>query len=181
MVAKQPQYSPKQVSEALHASESSIKRWCDSGVIPTVRTAGGHRRITLDGLQEYLRTSGRSLADPRVLGLPALSPVRDSVLPGDPAQDYTDFRRALTAGDVGACREIIRARRASGIPRFEAIEELVTDAMRGIGEAWSCSQIDPYQERRACGICVRLINESIAELPMPEPDALCRVGRFTLG
>ena len=33
--------SPKQVAHAMGVSESSLKRWCDQGLIPTVRTAAG--------------------------------------------------------------------------------------------------------------------------------------------
>ena len=49
--------TPKQVARAINVSESSVKRWCDKGVIPTQYTAGGHRRIPLSGLMEFLRSS----------------------------------------------------------------------------------------------------------------------------
>ena len=48
--------TPKQVARAIDVSESSIKRWCDKGVIPTQYTAGGHRRITMADTLEFLRT-----------------------------------------------------------------------------------------------------------------------------
>ena len=46
--------SPKQVARALGVSESSLKRWCDKGLIPTERTAGGHRRLPLAGVLDFL-------------------------------------------------------------------------------------------------------------------------------
>ena len=48
--------TPKQVARAIDVSESSIKRWCDKGVIETQYTAGGHRRITMAGLIEFVRS-----------------------------------------------------------------------------------------------------------------------------
>ena len=63
--------TPKQVARAIQVSESSVKRWCDKGVIPTQKTAGGHRRIQLAGLVRFLRESGQVLARPEVIGLPA--------------------------------------------------------------------------------------------------------------
>ncbi|HSG69042.1 MAG TPA: helix-turn-helix domain-containing protein, partial [Planctomycetaceae bacterium] len=65
--------TPRQVGRALQVSESSVKRWCDKGVIPTQKTAGGHRRIPLSGLIEFLRESGQPILHPEVLGLAATS------------------------------------------------------------------------------------------------------------
>ena len=41
---------------------------------------------------------------------------------------------------------------------------MITDAMHGIGDAWDCNDVDVYQERRACEICLRLIYELRSEL-----------------
>lgn len=63
--------SPRQVAVALGVSESSLKRWCDRGMLPTRRTAGGHRRVPLDGVLTFLRETGQDLVRPDVLGLPS--------------------------------------------------------------------------------------------------------------
>jgi excisionase family DNA binding protein len=39
--------TPKQVAQAINVSESSLKRWCDQGLLTAIRTAGGHRRLAL--------------------------------------------------------------------------------------------------------------------------------------
>ncbi len=168
MVARQFQFSPKQVATALQASESSVKRWCDQGAIPTIRTVGGHRRITLEGLQHFLHRSNRSLQSPQVLGLPARS--ESKPIPGGSDSDQRTFREALAQGDEETCREVLRNRITASASRSEAAEFLITDSMHGLGEAWDCKQIDAYQERRACDICVRLINEMRANLP-PIPNS----------
>ncbi|QDT03822.1 Helix-turn-helix domain protein [Rubripirellula lacrimiformis] len=176
MVARQPQYSPKQVAEALGASESSVKRWCDSGAIPIIRTLGGHRRITLDGLQQYLRTSGRVLVDADVLGLPDLPLSRPAVIPGQDCEIRRAFRQSLAACDEDGCRALLRRYIESGRSRSEAADDLITDAMHGIGHAWQCNDLDPYQERRACDACIRMINELRAELPTCPVDAPMAIG-----
>ena len=65
--------SPKQVAVAIGASESSLKRWCDQGLIETVRTAGGHRRLSVSSVLGYLQKTGHQLIAPEILGLPPLT------------------------------------------------------------------------------------------------------------
>jgi excisionase family DNA binding protein len=204
------QFSPKQVAQSLRVSESSVKRWCDQGAIPTIRTVGGHRRITLSGLNEFLQATERTLADPAALGIDtktseasgeALSgsgkvlgdskslgldsktltaagppPVRRRAVPGDgnePIQQH--FRTALAAGDEQTCIELLEARIAQGWNRAEAAEDLITDAMRALGDAWDCGDLEVYQERRSCTICSRLIyrlRENLPDLPDSAPTAV---------
>ena len=177
MPAQQPQFSPKQIARALQASESSVKRWCDQGAIPTVRTVGGHRRITLEGLQEFLRTSHRSLESPQALGLAAIpTPREGGLVPGGNDPDQVAFRNALAAGDESKCRQVMRKRIDQGDRKSEVAEYLVTDAMHGFGEAWDCKQLDAYQERRGCAIAIRLINELRSDLPPIPRDAPIAIG-----
>ena len=105
MVASQPQYSPKQIADALEVSESSVKRWCDSGKISSVRTGGGHRRVTLEGLRRFLSHSSRSLIAPEVLGLPKLDPARSDHHQFDSEDDFKSFNVALSLGDEAKCRK----------------------------------------------------------------------------
>lgn len=171
-----PQFSPKQIASSLNVSESSVKRWCDQGAIPTVRTVGGHRRITLHGLQEFLRSTNRTLADPKALGIDeaelsvvSAPPARRKRIPGEGTEPtQQEFRAALGEGDEARCMEILEQRIALGWSRAEAAEDLITDAMRGMGDAWDCGDLEVYQERRSCTICARLLynlRDGLGELP----------------
>jgi len=176
MAARQPQYSPKKVAEALEVSESSVKRWCDSGAIVSSCTVGGHRRITLDSLRRFLEDSERSLARPEVLGLPTLPPTRKVQVKGSPEPNCQAFRDALAGGDESLCRRLLFDQIDRGLTRSEAAEMLITDAMHGFGEAWDCKQLDIYQERRGCDIALRLIYEMRATLPPPGDGAPVAIG-----
>lgn len=160
----------------MRVSESSVKRWCDCGAIATIKTFGGHRRITLDSLQKFLQTSERQLSHPEVLGLPDLTPSRLAV---DNASDQPSselFQQSLTRGDEEQCRQILHRLIADGATRSEAAETLITSAMRDIGEAWKCNKLDVYQERRGCDIAMRLTYELRAELPPPAANAPIAIG-----
>ncbi len=176
MASPQPQYSPKQVAEALCVSESSVKRWCDRGAVPTVRTLGGHRRVTLDGLNQFLNQTGRELSNPEVLGLPSFPRLSRRYVPGNDDSVYAAFREALCLGQEATCRHILQERIACGWTPTEAAENLITDAMCSIGEAWKCGQLDVYQERRGCDIALRLVNELRASLPRLAPNAPVAIG-----
>jgi len=181
MAAKQSQYSPKQLAESLQVSESSIKRWCDIGRIPTIKTVGGHRRITLDGLQQFLRETDRSLLYPEALGLPNLLPARQVSIRGSEDPQRRAFRQALATGDEKTCASVLRQLLASGWTRGEATEHLIVDAMHGIGESWDCQELDVYQERRSCEICLRLMHQLRAELPPPDLEAPTAIGGTPAG
>ena len=181
MAAQQVQFSPRQVAKSLQVSESSVKRWCDQGVIPTVRTVGGHRRITVDGLRQFLQVSGRTVLVPQILGLPSLRCADGVNIPGDTDPDREAFRDALARGDEPICRRVLQGRIAGSQMRGEAAEFLITDAMHGLGTAWDHKDLDPYQERRACDICIRLINELRSELPPLPVNAPVAIGGTPAG
>lgn len=175
MSIQQQLFSPKQIAQALQASESSVKRWCDQGAISTVRTVGGHRKISLDALHDFLRTSNRMLTVPEALGLPQTERSARAEIPGGDDSDQKLFRTALAEGDDATCRRLLRKRVGLVGSSAEAADYLITDAMHGFGEAWDCSEIDSYQERRGCDSCIRLLNElrnELADLPKSAPVAI---------
>lgn len=161
-----------------------MKRWCDLGVIPTIRTVGGHRRITLSGLREFLRSTNRTLADPKVLGIEDLElelvkqgPARRPVISGEGREPVQkEFRSALAAGDETRCMEILRERISQGWPRAEVAEHLIAEAMRALGDAWNCGQLEVYQERRSCTICTRMIDSLRQGIESPPSDAPVAIG-----
>ena len=65
--------SPKQVARAIGVSESSLKRWCDRGLIKTVKTAGGHRKMEIGEVLAFIRENDHALVAPELLGLPPVS------------------------------------------------------------------------------------------------------------
>ncbi|NNE00580.1 MAG: helix-turn-helix domain-containing protein [Pirellulaceae bacterium] len=181
MPIQQTHYSPKQIAESLSVSESSVKRWCDRGVIPTIRTVGGHRRITPEGLHTFLRTSNRSLVNPGVLGFAVLPSTRSTRIPGSDDPQRRQFREALASGDEETCQTIFAERVSDGWSVAEVAEDLISEAMKGVGDAWESQEIDVYQERRSCGICLRLLGQARASLPALPESAPVAIGGTASG
>jgi excisionase family DNA binding protein len=145
--------SPKQVARAIGVSESSLKRWCDQGLIKTVRTAGGHRKIDIAEVLRYVREQDHRLVAPEILGLP---PASDHASTGvtHGAQLLVDV---LLAGDELVARQIVFDLYLAKHSQSVIFDEVIAAAFHEIGDRWACNEADIYQERRACEIAQRVL------------------------
>ncbi len=51
-------FSTREVAQMWNVSESTIKRWADSGALCCLRTPGGHRRFHLEDISGFQKTRG---------------------------------------------------------------------------------------------------------------------------
>ena len=145
--------SPKQVARAIGVSESSLKRWCDQGLIKTVRTAGGHRKMAVAEVLRYVRDHDQKLVSPEILGLPPVSENASSGLShGGPR-----LVGALLSGDELLARQIVFDLYLAKHSPSAIFDEVVAAAFREIGNRWACHDADVYQERRGCEIALRIL------------------------
>ncbi len=171
----------RQVADALKVSESSVKRWCDSGAIPTVRTAGGHRRIPIDGLVQFLESSNRRMFDPQAIGLLSKQLAEGRSEEVDSDQNSKDaiqraFEKSIVDGDEENSRRALM-RWYTAEPSFAAMaDELIARTFHHIGNRWACDEVEVYQERRGCEICSKLIHELRRLVPDPFGDAPIALG-----
>ncbi len=153
--------SPKQVASAIGVSESSLKRWCDQGVMPTERTAGGHRRIRVGDVVQFLRQGDHNILRPELLGLP---PGIDTGVRN--RQRAVEFLvSALKAGDGELVRRLVFNSYLSGGSVAELADKLIAPAMHIIGECWECGDLEIYQEHRACEMLAKVVHELRMLLP----------------
>lgn len=164
--------SPKQVAQAIGVSESSLKRWCDQGRIETVRTAGGHRRLPLDQVIEFLRETGHPVVRPALIGLPSTTGRGETVI----ERARGPFCQALLTGDEEQCRRIVFDLHLAGHPVHAIGDRVISPAFRDIGEFWSHGEAEVYQERRGCDICQRVLSELRTAIPWPPQDAPVAMG-----
>jgi methanogenic corrinoid protein MtbC1 len=169
--------TPKQVARAIDVSESSVKRWCDKGVISTQYTAGGHRRIAMSGLVEFLRGGKYDLIHPEALGLPPTSGQTARVV--DRARDQlTD---ALLDGDEPRCRQIAIDLYLAEHSISVICDEVFAAVFREIGDRWACGSAEVYQERRGCEISLHVLHELRSLLAPAPADAPLAIGGAATG
>lgn len=170
-------YSPKQVARALGASESSVKRWCDRGILPSVRTGGGHRRVPLAAVLSFVRSENRSVVSPSELGLPpeVSTPQQDS------ESARKEFQESLQQGNFTTCRGIILSLHMAHKSMAEICDATIAPAMHAIGEGWCDGTVEVFEERQGCEVTLRLLHELRSLIPAPSPDAPLALGASSEG
>jgi excisionase family DNA binding protein len=165
-------FTPRQVSRALGVSESSLKRWCDKGILRIVRTAGGHRRLPLEEVMRFLRESGHALERPDLLGLPAAIGQGATVV----ERALRQLEDALRAADEQLARRVVLDLYLAKHALWRIGDDVISPAFRLIGNAWECGELAVYQERRACEIAQRILYELVAMSSPPRSAAPRAIG-----
>lgn len=165
-------FSPKAVASAIGVSESSLKRWCDAGMIEASKTAGGHRRMTKASVVEFVRKKKYRLCKPEYVGLPDINTV--SI---ENATDATNqLYNAMLAHDQVRCSELLTFLHVDGYSIHEVFDAVVSPAFVRVGQKWQAGEIEVYQERMACEICLNSIRELKSLIPAPPEEAQIAIG-----
>ena len=169
--------TPTQVARAIGVSPASLKRWCDKGLIPSVRTEGGHRRLPLRGVIGFLRETGRSLVRPEILRLPPTTGSGRTVL----SRAVPQLVSALLAGDDAQVHRTLFDLYLAGQSVVRICDNIVTPAFAEIGRRWQTRQARIYQERRACELCNCVLRRLAFALPETDTNAPLAVGGAPAG
>ncbi len=164
--------SPKQVAKAIGVSESTVKRWCDRALIPTVRTAGGHRRVRAEDILAFVVSQGFDLEAPELLGLPTGC----GKTPWSISRAREHFRGALLANNSHVARQLLIDLLLAKHSVTTICDDVIARSFHEIGDLWSCGELQVYQERRACEICLQLLHEISLRIPAPASDAPAAIG-----
>lgn len=166
-------FSPKEVAKAIGVSESSLKRWVDKGVIRASKTAGGHRRLELSDVMDYVRSTGRGLENPVAVSLPEGC--------GTAAHNSMEtlqqnFQAALVAGEETTATTGLIDGYLSGASVAELFDLVVAPSFQNIGDLWVCGEAKVYEERRACEVCQRAVHELRRAIGTGEPGGPVAMG-----
>jgi excisionase family DNA binding protein len=146
--------TPRELAEAIGASESSVRRWVDAGEVRLLRTVGGHRRIPLAEAVRFIRRNRATVVRPDLLGLNG-SP---TVSVGD--HDEDQLYHALAAGDRALVRGLAVSWYLSGRALPALFDGPLRAAMNRIGELWEHDDKGILVEHRA----TELVTESVTHL-----------------
>jgi methanogenic corrinoid protein MtbC1 len=160
--------SPKQVARAIGVSESSLKRWCDQGLIKTVKTVGGHRKMQVSDVLRFIRDSNQELVSPAILELPPTTEGAELGL----SRGRPLMVEALLNGNEEVARQIVFDLYLAKHPLCVICDEVIAGAFRDIGQRWACNEADMYQERRGCEIALRILFDLRRRQKLPSKPKL---------
>lgn len=174
MSAPKSLLTPKELADAIGASESSLRRWVDNGQIRMSRTAGGHRRIPVDEAIRFIRQTGATLIHPHLLGLDeTLRRVADRKQGGS---DADELFAALESGNRQLAKALVVSWYLEGRTLAELFDGPVRDAMHRVGELWAHDQRGILIEHRATEVCLETLRELRSLLPAVPPTAPVALG-----
>ena len=162
----------KQVAKAIGISESSLKRWCDADKIPSIRTAGNHRRLRLTDIVELVRAGNLELQSPEALGLPSNSGSGKWTFDRGRSDLYT----AIAAGNAEALNQILFDLFLSGGSVAKICDDVITPALHHVGSEWEAGKIDVYQERLGTNLVARALYRLQQTLPRAVHNAPLALG-----
>ncbi len=146
--------STAQVALALGVSVTTVKRWVDDGTLPAHRTAGGHRKLLVGDVLRAVRDGNLPKADLNKLLIGAGS--ANSV---DVQALYEKFVEAVAAVDPEAIRELIHTSYRGGMTIDAIADQLISPALKYVGQQWEKKKMDVHQEHRITQSCVGAIYE----------------------
>lgn len=163
-------FSPKDLARVAKVSESSVKRWCDKGLIAAERTGGGHRRLRAADVLAFLRNAVKE-PELDLLGVGGRGSERQT-----DEEVVEALTLALTDGSDEAARHWTTRLFLSNWSVAKICDNAIAEVFRRIGDRWECRSVEVFQERRACGITLRLIEELKAMTARPDPAAPLAIG-----
>lgn len=164
--------TPKDLAAAIGVSESSLRRWVDSGVIATQRTVGGHRRIPLAEAVRFIRDSHALVVRPELLGMAEL----DARVAAPGQEEGERLFAALEAGDAARAMGLVLAFYTAGASIPTICDGPVRYALSRLGELWQHNSRGILIEHRATAICVQILGQLRQVLGPPKPESIRAVG-----
>lgn len=154
--------SPKKLAQAIGASESSLKRWADVGLIHVSKTAGGHRRIALREALRFIRESGSPVLDPGAIDLPEFT---KSLNQKEVNGSEELLIKYLMEGDADEAGRMLLQRFLSGGEIAAFCDGPLRECMRRLGNLWRHGPEGIFLEHRTTDLCVRLLQFLRSILP----------------
>ncbi len=163
----------RDLANALGVSESSLKRWVDSGKIAASRTEGGHRRIEIAEAVRFIRASGTPLLRPELLDLPEVAAVR--------AQGPDRLLSYLTDGNTLGASGWLMARYLEGATVAELGDGPIREAMHALGELWRHDEGGVFIEHCGTDTCLQAVAQLRSMIDVPPSTAPLALGGCPAG
>jgi excisionase family DNA binding protein len=155
----------KQVARLLGVSEASVKRWADVGLLPSSKTAGGHRRFSPQDLADFRRQNFSQGRTGRVVRLRRHG--QEEVAPLDDALPRSMFRM-LVGGQPEEAASALISLRLQGHTMARIADAVLCPALREVGDLWHAGELSVAQEHVATRTALSALHALRAAFKMRE-------------
>ena len=141
-------------------SESTVKRWSDSGMIKCRKTVGGHRKFDLDSVLEFENRSGlveRAALAERTAEIDG--EIEELLALPDFPELARRYRQAATAGKHHCVSELLKRAYLRGFSFPIISEEIITPALKEVGDLWRAGNIRVFEEHLATEATTQALSE----------------------
>jgi len=164
----------KELAGAIGASESSLRRWTNSGALGTSKTVGGHRRIPLSEAIRFIRDSQLKVIRPDLLRLTE-GPIEPVGIEKNEAA-VQEVYHALMNGNSEGLKTQLLAMYLGGFSLAAIFDGAMARSMERIGKLWEDDPRGILVEHRATDISLQAINRLRELLTPVEAGAPVAVG-----
>lgn len=142
--------STQEVARLFKVTETTVKRWADDGVIPCVKSPGGHRKFSLQDVIGFAEKQGYPISG--TLDPPLTEAQMDQVRFAIHTQNYHKiaevlFDEALQADPEGVYRLLLYLSKHN-VKLSTLADEVLRPPMVRIGELWKDGKLQIDQEHR---------------------------------
>ena len=155
----------KEVARLCRVSDATVKRWEDLGIIKSERTNGGHRRFRAEEIARFQREQGLGLKYSYNLDSVARTQTRRSENIGH--SHYSLFH-LLIAGNEDEAANLLITAYLNGTPITDIFDDLISSAMKRVGELWYKGELTVAQEHLATRAAFNAIHKVRHTIPVPE-------------
>jgi MerR family transcriptional regulator, light-induced transcriptional regulator len=170
----------KEAAQVLGVSEASVKRWADGGLLPSAKTAGGHRRFRPEDVAEFRRAKlGHAAPRPHSFVAPrALRAEEETALTraaGDDTATGASIFDALVAGDIETASALVVRTYLRGLTVGSVADFSLCPAMRRVGDLWHAGQLTVAQEHVATRTALGALAALRASMELARPTGLTAI------
>ncbi len=168
--------STRQAAQILNVHESSIKRWCNDGMMPVRLTRGGHRRLRFADVMDFARS------EKIVSTLLAFAPNERDVWMAIQEASKGQFKEIATllfnsteANRESFAQQLTLLLLDSGVSVGTLFDEVFGPVLRKIGEDWLAGVIttgDEHRMTQILGDCIASVRNRRPVLTSTKPLAL---------
>lgn len=135
-------FTPPQLAPLFGVNVSTIKRWADRGYLPSEKTSGGHRRISREHLEKFIKQNPKHSKNSYVLR----RLINKDYCPNENC--WKIYYKHLFKNENDKAGQLLEKFYLSGTPILDLLKIIITPTMRYIADQWSTNKITVYEEHR---------------------------------